>query len=235
MQAIETQLPPSSPNSPAIPDETKLIIHDKLQQTFRCKRKSLLLSWRNVLLKRYAPFKDAGSGLRVIRDERDSNRDPLSLPLCLPSLPKTLSKTFCQVYFDQIKCLTLTLYYNKGGDGSCLIQGNKCNQWIMTEFQVISDIVTRLQTKKRTDKAGNFPAIEYPKTDTTPGQLLPATQHDDGKDMTLCLRDPPAAHEDGGGRDPLAAEEGGLRDPTAANEEGGLRDPPAAKEGGERM
>ena len=166
MQAIEAPTTPTSlvPHADVADNETKLIVHDQQQQTFRCRRKTLLLGWRNVLFNRYSPYKNAKSGLSVIWEERDINLDLLSFPQTLPSLPQNLFKTFCQIYFKQTKCITLTLHYNKKGDGSCLIQGNHTDQWVDTEFKTICEIVDRLQKKKQNEKLGDLPKIVYPST-----------------------------------------------------------------------
>ena len=103
---------------------------DDKQKTFRCFESETLFKWRAALALRNArPF--VTSPYNILWEDRDCDGDLLAdnVPL------STLWKTFVQIYKDEEKCLSITLYFikkptRKKGVGTCMIQGNQCCEWV---------------------------------------------------------------------------------------------------------
>ena len=135
---------------------------DDKQKTFRCFESETLFKWRAALALRYARL-FVTSPYNILWEDRDCDGDLLAdnVPL------STLWKTFVQIYKDEKKCLSITLYFikkptRKKGVGTCQIQGNQCLEWVQGEFQILSYIVKGLidQGTDPNNLVSEYPALE---------------------------------------------------------------------------
>ena len=134
-------LPNKKKKTISLPKPTIIKTLDKLQNKFYCD-KDTLLQWRNALWQRYSQLKDS---CRFTWEDRAGPKTPLRLAGVLSRLPSELTQTFCQVYYKDHKCITITLFFVKeknGGGGTCLIQGLMCDVWTEKELETLSNLVT---------------------------------------------------------------------------------------------
>ena len=115
---------------------------DCKQITFDLDQRSVLY-WRRALLLRY--YLDLGNNENTSIEWLDFDTKSVLLEIHDEESPfqeklpvATLNKTIIQIKCQDVKIITITLYYT-----TCrvLVQSNECQSWVVTEFENIKKIV----------------------------------------------------------------------------------------------
>ena len=115
---------------------------DNKQITFELDKRSVLY-WRRALLLRY--FVQLGNETDFSIEWIDSDKAHNTLNLNDEEKPFTeklpnsdLFKSVVKVVYKSAKLLTITIYYTTK---KCLVQGNRCQHWVIQEFEKIKCII----------------------------------------------------------------------------------------------
>lgn len=110
------------------------------------------LIWRNALYSAYCE-PNLPRGLRVWWADRDTDHQEIVSPL-----PVEIFETICQLWKDDKKLITLTIFHSTG---KMRIQGRACEAWVNDEYDLLKGMVARAspaeQTPRRVSSSRNAP------------------------------------------------------------------------------
>ena len=118
-------------------------------------------------------------------------------------LPNDLAQSFVQIQSGDVNLITVTVYFKKERrqGGTCLIQGQECSKWALTEYRQLVEMVETLETQEQLDldwltSQFSRPAIAQPhssdqKREATPLPIRQSPDKSQTEDFGSAPRTPP--------------------------------------------
>ena len=139
---------------------------DPTQKVLKSKDFNVLKNWREVLQIRYKHLLVKYSEkFEVIWRDLDYDNKELALEELRSKttvLPDSLARSFVQIRRGNTTYITVTVHFKRDRrqGGCCHVQGSKCQDWALTEFNQIAEMVERLNTQHNVSPFDGQPAIK---------------------------------------------------------------------------